>query len=47
MVWLVTPSQADDWLREPLEKACQAGDASLYVNGIDPGYSGDPRSTPH
>ena len=41
MVWLVTPRQADDWLREPLEKACQAGDASLYVNGIDPGYSGD------
>ena len=41
MVWLVTPRQADDWLREPLEKACQAGNASLYVNGIDPGYSGD------
>ena len=41
MVWLVTPRQADDWLLEPLEKACQAGNASLYVNGIDPGYSGD------
>jgi hypothetical protein len=41
MVWLVTPRQADDWLREPLDKACQAGNASLYVNGIDPGYSGD------
>ena len=43
MVWLVTPRQADDWLRLPLEQACEAGDASLYVNGIDPGYSGDTR----
>lgn len=41
MVWLVTPHQIDDWLREPLERACAAGNASLYVNGIDPGYSGD------
>jgi hypothetical protein len=41
MVWLVTPGQADDWLRDPLEKACAQGNSSLYVNGIDPGYSGD------
>jgi len=41
MVWLVTPHQADDWLRVPLEQACAAGGSSLYVNGIDPGYSGD------
>ncbi len=41
MVWLVTPRQADDWLRGPLEEACAAGNSSLYVNGIDPGYSGD------
>ena len=41
LVWLVTPRQADDWLRVPLEQACQTGNASLYVNGIDPGYSGD------
>lgn len=41
MVWLVTPRQADDWLRGPLEQACAAGDSTLYVNGIDPGYSGD------
>lgn len=41
MVWLVTPRHADDWLREPLERACKAGNASLYVNGIDPGFSGD------
>jgi hypothetical protein len=41
MVWLVAPHKADDWLRVPLEQACDAGNASLYVNGIDPGYSGD------
>lgn len=41
MVWLVTPRQADDWLLGPLKEACAAGDSSLYVNGIDPGYSGD------
>jgi hypothetical protein len=41
MVWLVAPHKVDDWLREPLERACEAGNASLYVNGIDPGYSGD------
>ncbi len=41
MVWLVTPRRADDWLRTPLEQACAAGNSSLYVNGIDPGYSGD------
>ena len=41
MVWLVTPRHADDWLRGPLEQACEAGGSSLYVNGIDPGYSGD------
>ena len=41
MVWLVTPGQADEWLRGPLEKACREGNSSLYVNGIDPGYSGD------
>jgi hypothetical protein len=41
MVWLVAPEQADDWLRDPLERACKAGDTSLYINGIDPGFSGD------
>ncbi len=41
MVWLVAPHHADDWLRVPLEAACKAGTSSLYVNGMDPGYSGD------
>ena len=41
MVWLVAPHHAEDWLRVPLERACEAGNTSLYVNGIDPGFSGD------
>jgi hypothetical protein len=41
MVWLVAPRHAEDWLRVPLEQACEAGNTSLYVNGIDPGFSGD------
>lgn len=41
LVWLVAPRYADDWLRTPLVDACNAGGSSLYVNGIDPGYSGD------
>lgn len=41
LVWLVAPHHADAWLREPLERACHAGGATLYVNGIDPGFSGD------
>ncbi len=46
MVWLVTPKQADDWLRTPLEQACEQGNASLYVNGIDPVTRGTRRCTP-
>lgn len=41
LVWLVTPRHADEWLRGPLEAACAQGNSSLYVNGIDPGYSSD------
>lgn len=41
MVWLVAPHQADAWMREPLAKACQIGGTSLYINGVDPGFSGD------
>jgi hypothetical protein len=41
MVWLVAPQHADNWLRTPLERASKAGDTSLYINGIDPGFSGD------
>jgi 2,4-diaminopentanoate dehydrogenase len=41
MVWLVAPEHADDWLRDPLEQAFKTGGTSLYINGIDPGFSGD------
>ena len=26
---------------EPLRDACAASDSTLYINGIDPGFSGD------
>ncbi len=41
LVWLINPDSADAWLRDPLEAACRAGGATMYVNGIDPGFSGD------
>ena len=41
LVWLVAPHQADAWLREPLAEACRIGGTSLYLNGVDPGFSGD------
>nr|WP_198428593.1 dihydrodipicolinate reductase [Nocardia bovistercoris] len=40
-VWMAAPRHAQEWIREPLEQACAAGGSSLYINGIDPGYSGD------
>ncbi|MBY0290300.1 MAG: dihydrodipicolinate reductase [Mycobacteriaceae bacterium] len=40
-VWLVAPEFTDEWLRKPLEEACRQGNSTLYINGIDPGYSGD------
>jgi len=41
MIYLVYPNFASAAMREPLEKACQQGGSALYVNGIDPGFSGD------
>ena len=41
MVWMVAPQHADARLREPLEQACTIGNSTLYINGIDPGFSGD------
>jgi len=41
LVWLVYPPHADAWLREPLAAACARGGTTMYVNGIDPGFSGD------
>ena len=41
LVWLVYPPHADAWLRDPLERACAEGGSTMYINGIDPGFSGD------
>ena len=40
-VWLVDPPHAEGWLREPIEAACAVGNSTMYVNGIDPGFSPD------
>jgi hypothetical protein len=41
MIYLVYPAFANPSMRDPLEKACQLGASSLFVNGVDPGFSGD------
>jgi hypothetical protein len=41
MVFLIHPPAADAAIRDPLEEACEAGGSTLFVNGIDPGFSGD------
>ena len=41
MIFLIYPAHANAGMREPLAKACLIGHSSLYVNGIDPGFSGD------
>lgn len=40
-VWLVAPEFTDSWLLDPLKVACKQGNSTLYINGIDPGFSGD------
>jgi len=41
LVWLIYPPHADAWLTEPIVAACLAGRTTMYVNGVDPGFSGD------
>jgi hypothetical protein len=41
LVWLIYPPHADAWLTEPIVAACLAGGTTMYVNGVDPGFSGD------
>ena len=41
LVWLVYPPHADSWMTAPLAAACEKGGTTMYVNGIDPGFSGD------
>jgi hypothetical protein len=37
MVWLVAPEQADDWLRDPLQKACKAATPRCTSTESTPG----------
>ncbi len=41
LIFLIYPPFADRMLTEPLEEACRKGRASLFTNGVDPGFSGD------
>lgn len=41
LIVLINPHTADPALREPIEAACRKGNSTLFVNGIDPGFSGD------
>jgi len=41
MISLIYPPFAPDRMRDPLAKACEEGNATLYVSGVDPGFSGD------
>jgi hypothetical protein len=41
MIFLIYPKHANSSMTGPLEKACQTGGTTLFVNGIDPGFSGD------
>ncbi len=40
-IFLIWPAHAQPEWRDPLEQACRDGGSTLYVNGIDPGFSGD------
>lgn len=37
-MWLAAPHYADEWLRTPLQRSCAEGQASLYINSIDPRF---------
>lgn len=41
LIYLIYPPHADAALREPLEQACREGSSTLFINGVDPGFSGD------
>ena len=41
MIFFVYPSFADPAMTEPLAEACERGRSTLYISGVDPGFSGD------
>ncbi|MFT5032966.1 MAG: hypothetical protein ACI89D_001044 [Bermanella sp.] len=41
LIFAIYPSFADPTMRKPLQRACEAGNATLFISGVDPGFSGD------
>jgi len=41
LIYMIYPPHADASIREPLAQACREGNSTLFVNGMDPGFSGD------
>lgn len=41
LIYLIYPPHGRPGLREPLEAACRSGASTLFINGMDPGFSGD------
>lgn len=41
MIFIIYPPAAPAEMRDPIEAACKKGNSSLYISGIDPGFSGD------
>ena len=41
LIYLIYPSHGEPSMRDPLEAACKKGNSTLFINGIDPGFSGD------
>jgi hypothetical protein len=41
LIFAVYPPFAEASLREPLAAACARGNSTLYISGVDPGFSGD------
>jgi hypothetical protein len=41
LIYLIYPPHAKPEYREPLEEACREGGTTLFINGMDPGFSGD------
>jgi hypothetical protein len=41
LIYLIYPPHAEAAMREPLEAACKTGNSTLFINGMDPGFSGD------
>jgi 2,4-diaminopentanoate dehydrogenase len=41
MMDLINPSTADRRAFEPLDRACELGESTLFTSGIDPGFTGD------